>query len=103
MSSDPHKPAILLTQSKIALVLSIVTLLMLGFQGSRYLLDQNYRIATLEEKWSNGDNTQREFANELRNLQRDVASELRTLNSSLNELNLVLREVQVRQERGDTR
>jgi hypothetical protein len=87
-SDDPHKPAIVLTQSRIALVLSIVTLLGLGFQGSKFLLDTSYRILSLEEKWHGIESTQ-----------RDVASELRNLNSSLNELNLVLREVQVRQQK----
>lgn len=88
MTSDPHKPAIVLTQSRIALVLSLITLLGVGFQGSKFLLDTTYRLKSLEEKWQGIESTQ-----------RDVASELRNLNSSLNELNLVLREVQVRQQK----
>lgn len=88
MPSDPHKQAIVLTQSRIALVLSVITLLGIGFQGSKFLLDTSYRITSLEQKWQGIESTQ-----------RDVASELRNLNTSLNELNLVLREVQVRQQK----
>ena len=85
--SNELKPGFVVTQSRIALVLSIITLLTLGFQGSKYLLDTNYRLTSLEEKWASMEGTQ-----------RDVANELRNLNNSLTELNLVLREVQVRQE-----
>lgn len=88
MSSDPEaKPGFLVTQSRIALVLSVITLLGLGFQGSKFLLDTTYRLASLEAKWVS-----------IESVQSDVASELRNLNISLNELNLVLREVQVRQQ-----
>jgi hypothetical protein len=87
-AADPHKPVIILTQSRIALVLSLVGLLTVGFQGSKFLLDTNYRLTSLEEKWAGVSRTQ-----------EDVASELRNLNRSLNDLNIVLREVQVRQER----
>lgn len=86
MTTEP-KTGILVTQSRIALVLSLITLLGLGFQGSKFLLDTTYRLASLEEKWVSIENTQ-----------RDVATELRNLSISLNELNLVLREVQVRQQ-----
>lgn len=86
MTAEP-KSGILITQSRIALALSVITLLGLGFQGSRFLLDTTYRLSSLEEKWVSIEHTQ-----------RDVANELRNLTGSLNELNLVLREVQVRQQ-----
>jgi hypothetical protein len=88
MANDPHKPVIILTQGRIALAVSVVALLSVGFQGSKFLLDTNYRLTALEEKWAGVSRTQ-----------EDVASELRNLNRSLNDLNIVLREVQVRQER----
>jgi hypothetical protein len=84
--SEEAKPGLLVTQSRLALVISMITLLTLGFQGSKFLLDFNHRISRLEERW-----TQMEGA------QKDVASELRNLNRSITDLNLVLREIQVRQ------
>lgn len=85
--SDSSKPAIVVTQGRIALVLSLITLLGLGFQGANFLLDTRYRLASLEEKWVTMEGTQ-----------KDVASELRNLNETINKLNVVLREVQVRQQ-----
>lgn len=87
--SGEVKTGFLVTQGKIALVLSIVTLLGLGFQGSKFLLDTNHRISRLEERWT-----------EMEGTQKDVASELRNLNKSITDLNLVLREIQVRQDKG---
>lgn len=81
-----QKAGFVVNQSRIALVLSLVTLLMLGFNGSKFLLDVNYRLSALEQKWT-----------EIQKTQTDVATELKNLNQSINQLNIVLREVQVRQ------
>jgi hypothetical protein len=81
------KAGFLVTQGRIALALSFITLMTLGYQGSKAILDVHYRLASLEEKWVSMEGTQ-----------RDVANELRNLNTSLNQLNLVLREVQVKQQ-----
>lgn len=87
MPNEP-KAGFVVTQSRIALVISLITLLTLGYQGSKFFLDTHYRLSSLEEKWVSMEGTQ-----------RDVANELRNLNQSLNQLNLVLREVQVRQQK----
>jgi hypothetical protein len=84
-----EKPGFIVSQGRIALVLSLITLLGLGFQGSKFLLDMTYRLASLEEKWVTMAGTQ-----------KDVAAELRNLNQTINQLNIVLREVQVRQQNG---
>ena len=89
MSEEP-KAGFTVTSSKIALALSVITILGVGFQGSRFLLDTNYRISSLEEKWIDAESAKRDFATEIRNL-----------SVSLNELNLILREVQVRQQNGN--
>lgn len=88
--TDEHKPSFYVNQSRIALVLSIITLLGIGFQGSKYLINNDNRISRLEEKWVSMEGTQ-----------KDVAVELRNLNASIADLNLILREIQVRQ--GDTK
>lgn len=86
MSTDT-KPGFLITQGRIALALSLVSLLAIGYQGAKAFLDVNYRLASLEEKWVSMEGTQ-----------KDLASELRNLNTAIGQLNIVLKEVQVRQE-----
>lgn len=86
MADDP-KPGFFINQGKIALVLSIITLLTLGYNAAKVFINQDFRIAALEEKMvaMNGN-------------QKEVADELRNLNKSLNSLNLILREIQVKTE-----
>lgn len=84
------KPGFVITQGRIALVLSLVSLLTFGYQGSKAVLDVHYRLTSLEEKWVSMSGTQ-----------KDLAASLHNLNTSLSELNLVLREVQVRQSAGE--
>lgn len=92
MATD-EKHGFYVNQGRIALVISIVTLLTLGFQASRFLLDTTYRIVALEEKWVGISDSQKELTRELGRLAQ-----------SLNDLNVVLREVQVRQqEEGDSK
>ena len=83
------KPGFLVTQAKIAIFLSCLTALGAGYNGVSYLNRLEYRIAAVEEGQSRlGDE------------QKSLAVELRALNSSINQLNLTLREVQVRQSGG---
>lgn len=89
MASD-EKTGFVVNQSRIALVISLITLLTLGFQGSKFILDTHYRITALEEKWVGISDTQKELTRELGRLAQ-----------SLNDLNVVLREVQVRQQKQD--
>lgn len=88
MASGEPKSGFVVTQSRIALVLSLITLLSLGHQASKFFLDHEYRLASLEEKWVSTDTTQ-----------RDLATELRNLNLVMNDLKILLKEVQVRQEK----
>lgn len=85
--SEPERNTIAVTPSRVAFVLSLITLLGIGFQGSKFLLDTNYRITSLEEKWVGIEKTQ-----------ADLSASIGELSKSLNDLNLVLREVKVRQE-----
>ncbi|MTH61218.1 hypothetical protein [Paracoccus litorisediminis] len=77
------------TQGRIALVLSLITLMTLFHQGSKIMVSYEYRLASLEQKYS-----------ETVTMQRDLTKELGRLAQSLNDLNIVLREVQIRQEEG---
>lgn len=80
-------PGFIVTQGKIALLLSLITLGGVFYQGASALLDTKYRIASLEEKWQRTEQSQRE-----------MTSVVGKLSEAINELNITLREVQVRQD-----
>lgn len=82
-----EKSGFIVTQGRIALVISLISLLTLGYQGSKAVLDVHYRLASLEENLTS-----------MKGTQKDLAAEIRTLNVNLGELTLVLKEVQVRQQ-----
>lgn len=88
MSANMEKSAgFVVNQGRIALVLSLITLLTLFYQGTKFILDQQFRLASLEEK-----------AIETTATQKSLSSEISRLSATIGELNVVLREVQVRQE-----
>lgn len=88
MTQEP-KSGFVVTQSRLALVLSLCTLMGLGFQGTKFLLDTNYRITAVEEKLLSMGDTQKEFV-----------AEVKKMNETLILMNLTVRELQVRAEKG---
>lgn len=76
-----EKPAgFFISQGRIALALSVITLLGVFYQASAFLMSSQYRIDALE------------------NNQAQTIQQLDRLNNTINDLNVTLREVQIRQE-----
>lgn len=76
-----EKPAgFVISQSKIALLLSILTLFGVFYQGAAFIQSTQFRIESLEKS------------------QTQVVDQLGRLATSISDLNMTLREVQVRQE-----
>lgn len=87
MTSADKPAGFLITQGRIALILSIFALMGFFYQVSKFGLDLQFRTAALEEKFNASERTQIE-----------LNSKLDRLGTVISELNITLREVQVRQE-----
>lgn len=81
MSDHTEKqPGLVVTQGRIALILSVIALLTVFYQGASLLLSSQYRIDSLEKN------------------QNVMVQQLERLNTTITDLNMTLREVQIRQE-----
>lgn len=81
MSDHTEKqPGLVVTQGRIALILSVIALLTVFYQGASLLLSSQYRIDSLEKN------------------QNVMVQQLERLNTTITDLNVTLREVQIRQE-----
>lgn len=81
MSDHTEKqPGLVVTQGRIALILSVIALLTVFYQGASLLLSSQYRIDSLEKN------------------QNVMVQQLERLNTTITDLNITLREVQIRQE-----
>lgn len=87
MASEEKPVGLLITQGRIALVLSVIALLSVGHQVSKFAIDLQNRTTRLEEKFDLSEQTQSE-----------LRKELQRLGTVLSDLNVTLREVQIRQE-----
>lgn len=87
MATSEKTPTLTITQPRLALALSLIALLATGHQISKFALDLQNRTARLEERYEQSERSQNE-----------LKIELNRLGTVLTELNITLREVQIRQE-----
>lgn len=87
MATAEKPVGLMITQGRIALVLSIIALLSVGHQVSKFAIDLQNRTTRLEEKFDQSEQNQTE-----------LRKELSRLGTVLSDLNVTLREVQIRQE-----
>ena len=78
--AEEKQNGFIVSQGRIALVLSVIALLTVFYNGAGFLMGMQYRIAALEES------------------QKKMVVQIDRLTDSITELSMVLREVQVRQE-----